>query len=278
MTPAHSRIIDTHAHLWQRARTPQPWINPTSMAIIDQDFWVDDLVAVQSEVGIDGAILVQSSNSSQETADLLALAGTPAVRGVVGWIDLEADVPAQLAAIDSRYLVGIRHLAHQDPDPAWLVRPGVDFASLAAADLPFDLVVHPHQLAVAAEAVAANPATQFVLDHLGNPPVSTGELDGWRSGVARLAEFDNVTVKLSGLTLQTNWTDWDVDDLREPIDTALDLFGPARLLFGSDWPLVMLASSLASWIDIVREFIPTEHHDAIFSGNAERVYLGERHA
>jgi len=278
MTPTHSRVIDSHAHLWQRSRTPQPWIDPESMAVIDQDFWTDDLVAVQAEVGIDGAILVQSSNSARETADLLAIAGHPSVVGVVGWIDLEGDVSAQLAALDSPHLVGIRHLAHQDPDHEWLLRPSVDFAALAAAGLPFDLVVNPSQLALAATAVASNPGTHFVLDHLGNPPIASGDLDEWRSGVARLAALDNVSVKLSGITLQTDWASWTVDDLRQPIDIALDLFGPERMLFGSDWPLVMLASSLSAWIEIVREFIPAEHHDAVFSGNAERVYLGEPHA
>lgn len=278
MTSTQARIIDAHAHLWQRSRTPQPWIDPVSMAAIDQDFWIDDLAAVQAEVGIDGAILVQSSNTVQETADLLALTDHPAVLGVVGWVDLEGDVPAQLAAFDSANLLGIRHLAHQDPDYEWLIRPGLDFAALASAGLPFDLVLNPSQLAVAARAVSANPGTHFVLDHLGNPPIASGDLAEWRSGVTRLAALDNVSVKLSGITLQVNWSNWSVDDLREPIETALDVFGPSRMMFGSDWPLVRLASSLTAWIDIVRDFVPTEHHDAVFSGNAERIYLGERHA
>jgi L-fuconolactonase len=196
-------ILDSHAHLWQRDRTPQPWITPDSMAAIDQDFWVDDLAHMQRQTGINGSILVQSSNTTQETLDLLSLAETGLVLGVIGWVDLEGDVPAQLNAIGSHALVGIRHLAHQDPDPEWLARPRLDFGSLAG--LPFDLVVRPDQLLIAAATAAANPGTRFVLDHLGNPPIASGDLDEWRHGIMRLAALDNVVAKLSGITLVVDW-------------------------------------------------------------------------
>jgi len=275
-------VIDAHAHLWQRARTPQSWIDPASMVVIDHDFWVDDLAAMQAASGIDRTILVQSTNSAQETRDLLEVASEDSVAGVVGWIDLEADVARQLDALRSarggQKLVGIRHLAHIDPDPEWLLRPTVDFAALAANDLIFDLVVHAPQLRTAAATIAAYPDVSFVLDHLGNPPIVSGDLDDWRREIRSIAALPNVVAKLSGITLQTNWNDWSVRDLREPVDVALDAFGPERLLFGSDWPLVLLASDAPAWVDIVRELIPTEHHTAILGGNAERIYLGGTHA
>lgn len=269
-------VIDAHAHLWQRQRTPQPWIDPVSMAVIDSDFWLDDLVEMQQGAGIDSAILVQSSNTAQETRDLLELAGSGPVLGVVGWMDLGGDVPAQLAALDSEHLVGVRHLAHQDPDPSWLARPGLDFASLG--DLTFDLVVRPEQLQIAARTVADNPGTIFVLDHLGNPPISTGDLDEWSRNLTRLAELDNIVVKLSGITLQADRANWSINDLREPVETVLSLFGPSRILFGSDWPLVEIASDAASWVEIVRELVPVQHHSAVFSDNTRRVYLGDSDA
>ena len=177
-------IIDAHAHLWQRARTPQDWIDPAAMPALDQDFWLPELHEMQHAAGIDGAILVQSVNSAQETRDLLAASEDQSVFGVVGWVDLDGDVPAQLDALAGEVggdrLVGIRHLAHEDPDPQWLARPSLDFATLADRGLTFDLVVHPHQLAMAAQVVEANPNTRFVLDHLGNPPIASGELEGWR--------------------------------------------------------------------------------------------------
>jgi L-fuconolactonase len=271
-------ILDAHAHLWKRDRTPQPWIDPASMAGINRDFWIDDLADVQRQTGVTGSILVQSSNSSQETVDLLELAGTGPVIGVIGWIDLEGDVLADVSALHTQHLVGIRHLAHQDPDPHWLARPGLDFAALAALHLPFDLVVRPDQLQTAAQTVAANPRTSFVLDHLGNPPISSGDLDQWRRGLSQLAALENVVTKLSGITLQANWANWSINDLREPVETALELFGASRMMFGSDWPLVGIASTAPSWIDIVRELVPAEHHDAVFSENARRVYLGGTHA
>ena len=275
-------VIDAHAHLWQRARTPQSWIDPASMAVIDHDFWVDDLAAMQAASGIDRTILVQSTNSAQETRDLLEVASEDSVAGVVGWIDLEADVARQLDALRSarggQKLVGIRHLAHIDPDPEWLLRPTVDFAALAANDLIFDLVVHAPQLRTAAATIAVYPDVSFVLDHLGNPPITSRDLDDWRRDIAAIAALPNVVTKLSGITLQTEWNDWSIDELREPVEFALDVFGPQRILFGSDWPLVLLASDAPGWVDIVRELIPTEHHTAILGGNAERIYLGGAHA
>ncbi|TBN57678.1 amidohydrolase [Glaciihabitans arcticus] len=272
-------ILDAHAHLWQRARTPQDWIDPASMPAIDRDFWVDDLIALQSAAGIDGTILVQSVNTAQETLDLLAAASHPSVVGVVGWIELEGDVAGQLASLRAlpggEKLVGIRHLAHVDPDPSWLTRPTVD---LDALDVPFDLVVHAPQLKSAAAAAAAHPSVTFVLDHLGNPPIASSDLAAWRRDLALLAELPNVVTKLSGITLQTNWSDWTIDDLRGSVEYALDLFGAQRLLFGTDWPLLLLASKAPSWIEIVRELIPTEHHAAVLGGNAARVYLGDQHA
>ncbi|WP_172592029.1 amidohydrolase family protein [Subtercola boreus] len=276
------RVIDTHAHLWRRSRTPQPWIDPASMAVIDRDFWFEDLALMQRQSGIDGAVLVQSVNDTQESVDLLSLVDGRAVLGVIGWIDLEQDVAAQLAALREQpgghRLLGIRHLAHLDLDPEWLLRPTVDLAALGDAGLPFDLVVRADQLGIAEHAVAAHPRTRFVLDHLGNPPLTSGDLAGWRHDLGSLARHENVVVKLSGLTLQTDWSNWSVDDLREPVDVALDHFGPSRVMFGSDWPLVTLASDAPSWVDIVRELVPTALHDNVFGGTAERVYLEEHHA
>jgi L-fuconolactonase len=276
-------VIDAHAHLWRRARTPQAWIDPVIMPEIDRDFWIDDLLVMQDAAGIDGTILVQSANSRDETVDLLGLAerGGP-VLGVVGWIDLRGDVPAQIEALRSvpggGRLVGIRHLAHVDPDPAWLSGSGLDFDSLAGAGLAFDLVVFPRQLGGAVAAVTEHPGTRFVLDHLGNPPSAGPDFAAWQTEITALAELDNVYVKLSGILPHRTVRGWSIDDLRKPVDTALALFGPERMMFGSDWPLIDLAADVPSWIETVRSLIPPEHHEAVFGGNAERFYLEGQHA
>lgn len=275
-------VIDAHAHLWTRARTPQPWIDPRSMAAIDRDFVPADLAELQRENRIDGAIVVQSSNSADETRDLLAAADGVTIRGVVGWVDLTGDVPAQLAAVAAEAgaapLVGIRHLAHQDPDPRWLARPDVGrgLDALAAAGLPFDLVVLPEQLGLVADVVAVHPATRFVLDHLGKPPIASGDLTGWEADLRRVARAPHVAAKLSGLVVEADWHHWTVDELRPVVDVALDAFGAGRLMFGTDWPVVRLAGDAPRWIDALDALlagVSDEDRRAVFAGTAERVYL-----
>ena len=203
----------------------------------------------------------------------------------MGWVDLEGDVTEQLSALRAapggERLVGIRHLAHQDPDPGWLARPSVDFAALGDAGLPFDLVITPKQFAAASVAVESNPNTRFVLDHLGKPPIASGDLTRWRSDLAALASHANVVAKLSGLTMEARWNDWSLDDLRPVVDTALDTFGPERLLFGSDWPLVDLADGLDRWLhaaDTLLGDLTEPQREAVFAGNTVTTYPGAPHA
>lgn len=274
-------ILDSHAHLWRRERTPQPWIDGASMAPIDRDFWLDDLHEAQREAGTDGTILVQSANSASETIDLLALAADPGVRGVVGWIDLTADVASQLERVRQApggdHLVGIRHLAHQDPDDHWLRRTdvGTGLEALAEAGLVFDLVVRPDQLADAAAVVAEHPAVAFVLDHLGKPPIAGGDLADWAAGLRGVASSPNVHTKLSGLVIEADWSSWSIDELREPVELALEVFGPSRLMFGSDWPLTQVTGGLASWTDAAHHLtsgLSQSERDDIFGRTAAAVY------
>lgn len=287
-------VIDAHAHLWTRARTPQPWIDPASMAAIDRDFGVADLREAQEAAGIDGAVLVQSSNALDETRELLALVDGAAVRGVVGWVDLEGDIARQLVELGGAAaappatavragLVGIRHLAHQDPDPAWLGRPAVGrgLTALGELGLPFDLVVLPEQLALAAEVARAHPGTRFVLDHLGKPPLASGDLTAWRADLATFGGLGNVFAKLSGLAIEGDWTAWSAGDLRGPVEAALEIFGPSRLMFGSDWPLVRLTRGLDGWLAALHELIDglsADERAAVLARTAERTYLEVPHA
>lgn len=256
-----TRIIDSHAHLWRRARTPQPWIDPVTMAAIDRDFWVDSLIAHNSMCGITGSIIVQSANSIAETLDLLAIADGVLVRGVVGWVDLESDVPAQLAVLAAApggsRLVGIRHLVHLEPDPRWLGRPRVaaGLRALEEARLPFDLVILAEQLDLAAATIGRHPGLTFVLDHIAKPPVSRGDLREWQAGLHTVARHPNVVAKLSGIVVEADWSNWTVAGLRTASDAAVDAFGRDRLLFGSDWPVVDLAGGGTRWVDAARELV-----------------------
>lgn len=247
-------VIDAHVHLWNRATDPQPWIDPASMAAIDRDFTAGDLERMLAETGAGAAVVVQATNSLAETRRLLAGAG-PGAAGVVGWIDLTGDAGVQLASIGadgSRRLVGIRHLVHVDPDPGWLGRPEVGAALdvLGTRGLRFDLVLRSWQLPLAGAVADAHPATRFVLDHLGGV-VETTDDAGWESGLRSLARRPNVYAKISGLTALVA----DPVRLRRVTGVAIEAFGPDRLMYGSDWPLVRLASGPAAWRAAVDELI-----------------------
>lgn len=238
--------VDAHVHCWDLALTPQPWIDGT-MAVIDRDFGVAALGAHLVAVGAGSGVLVQADHSVRETEWMLDRAAeSAAVAGVVGWVDLEGDPLADLERIAAHpaadRLVGVRHLAHVDPDPAWLARPGViaGIRELGTAGLAFDLVVRDRQLGLAAALADAAPATTLVLDHLGNPPLAAPSIDAWARDLRALARRDRVVAKLSGLVLEAAGAADPASRLREAVDVALDAFGPSRLMAGSDWPLVLL--------------------------------------
>ncbi|PPF42344.1 amidohydrolase [Pseudoclavibacter sp. AY1F1] len=278
--------IDTHVHLWDRSVVPQTWIDPDSMAAINREFSGLDLAAQLREVGVTRAIVVQSDRVLIENDHLFGEASqAPELVGVVGWVDLRggADgVRLQLDALGGHEgaskLVGIRHPVHIDEDDRWLSRDDVadGLAELGARGLSFDLVVRPWQLGQAARLAERVSGTQFVLDHLGKPPLSTGQLDAWSAGLLRLAALPNVAAKISGLTIEDDWGDWSQEAVTRAIDPALELFGPKRLMFGSDWPLVRLTrGGYRAWIDAYRSAtapLSADEQRQIDVGTAERVY------
>ncbi|WP_407319585.1 amidohydrolase family protein [Isoptericola halotolerans] len=288
--PGHD-VVDAHHHLWARARTPQDWIDPETMAAIDADFAPADLPAVDH--GVSTTVVVQTASRWAESEELLAQCGSAAGRaaglaGAVVWADLHADdLTARLDALRAgrggTHLVGVRTMVQAEPDPAYLdredVRRGV--AAVGAAGLPFDLVLHDGQIPAAARLAAALPEVMFVLDHLGKPRLDryadgTGDaLDAWRSDLAALAARPNVVAKLSGLVTEAHWESWTTDDLRPAVDHALSTFGPDRLMFGSDWPVCLLASGYGRWLGAARELLAPlgdAEQDAIWAGTARRVY------
>ncbi|GHH65395.1 amidohydrolase family protein [Promicromonospora soli] len=277
-------LIDAHLHLWELDRHPQPWIDPESMSEIDRDFTASDAAGELGRHGIVDAVVVQADNSLSETEDLIAAAATGSVvKAVVGWVDLLGDVPAQLARLrglrGGAALVGVRHLAHLEPDPAWLLRPDVTagLTAVAEAGLVVELVVRAHQLRVVTELVDALPAASFVLDHLGKPPLLAGgaELERWRTDLADLARHPNVVAKVSGLGLEADHLGWTAASLRPAVDHALETFGPDRLMFGSDWPLVRLTRGYTAWWETYLQLtaaLGAAGQKAIDHGTARRTY------
>jgi len=270
--------IDAHVHLWDRSTDPQDWIDPVSMAAIDRDFATDDLRGMLAATGMDRAVLVQASNSLEESVRL-SRSDPQVVAGLVAWVDLAGDVRAQLDEVraGSVPVVGVRHLAHIDPDPEWMLRADTadGLAALGREGLVFDLVIRDWQLEQAARVAARNDGVSFVLDHLGGPLADDADASRWEAGLRALAALPNVSAKVSGLTSGLVPGTWTAGDLRGVVSTALEAFGPDRLLYGSDWPLAELGGGAPAWREafdaLVSELSPAER-DALLGGNAERVY------
>ena len=261
--------IDAHHHMWEPARRPQQWLDEPDMEPIRRDFPLNDFPAT----GIDRTVLVQVLPDVEETREFLAAAAaSDLVAGVVGWADLTA---GSLPDLDGP-LVGIRHLVQGEADAAWLNRPDVRRGLRAVADagLAYDLLTLPHQLPAAIETVHALPELTFVLDHLSKPPIATGELEPWATLIRRLAAAPNVYCKLSGLVTEAG-KDWTVSDLRPYADVALDAFGPSRIMYGSDWPVCLLAATYDQVLETAGELTthltPAERED-VFGGTALRAY------
>jgi L-fuconolactonase len=283
MKATRMRRVDAHHHVWDLISGPQAWLAEPGLEPINRTFTLAELSQEAAAAGIDRTILVQVQADLAETALFLALAAdTPLVGGVVGWADLTApDLADTLATLRSGpggdHLVGIRHLLQSEADPGWLDRAAVreGLRAVGAAGLCYDLLTLPHQLPAAIRTVRGLPDVAFVLDHLSKPPIARGEREPWSAQLRELAAEPNVTAKLSGLVTEAEHGSWELDDLRPYVDTALDAFGPDRLMFGSDWPVCLLAGSyhevFEAAVALTAGLSPAEQ-DAVFGGTAQRVY------
>jgi L-fuconolactonase len=282
LAPRTRQTLDAHLHVWERAKHPQPWIDPGTMAAIDKDFPPASAVDELDRNGVDGCIVVQAVNKIEETADLLSDSRElDAVAGVVGWVDLTGDVPAQVATLRAwpggHKLVGIRHVTFEEDDERWLSRDDVGrgLEALAPLGLTFDILVGHRQLAQAADVVRDHPRTTFVLDHLGKVPLRSTELVDWARDLALVAERPNVVAKVSGLVTEDEPGRWTAARLRPVIDHALRAFGPGRLLFGSDWPLAELEGGYGAWLQAyldLTDHLSATDKAAIDGQNAARIY------
>ncbi|KAB8196023.1 amidohydrolase family protein [Nonomuraea phyllanthi] len=270
--------IDAHHHVWDLAARPHHWLDPDAMSPVRRTFTLDDLAAPAAAAGVGATVLVQVLPDPDETREFLALAAeSDLVAGVVGWIDLTAPGAADTLASLPPGLVGVRHGVQSEPDPAWLARPDVrrGLAAVAAAGLAYDLLTLPHQLPAAIDTVAALPELTFVLDHLSKPPIAAGELEPWRGRILELAAHPNVYCKLSGMVTEADWASWRVADLRPYAETVLEAFGPERVMFGSDWPVCLLAADYAQVAGAADELcagLSDGERAEVFAGTARRAY------
>ncbi len=273
--------IDAHHHLWRYEPASFGWIRPGSA--IARDFAVEDLRSTLDGAGLDAAIAVQARQSPEETRFLLdAARREPAIIGVVGWIDLRApDIATLLEKDADPLIVGYRHVVQDERDPDFLLAdPFIDgVRAVAARGLSYDLLVNHAQLATVPHFLNRVGEGRFVLDHAGKPDIAGR---GWQpraDRIAAVAERPDVWCKVSGLVTEADHATWTPDDVERYLDHVLAVFGPERLIWGSDWPVCLLAASYDRVIDMVADFVARRcpHAEAdIFGGNALRAYAIER--
>jgi L-fuconolactonase len=277
-------VIDAHQHFWDPARADYPWMQAPELAPIRRAFAPDDLAPLLRANAVDASILVQCRCSIEETEEFLRLAAaTPSVIGVVGWADLtDGAVGETLERLrgspGGERLVGIRHQVHDEPDPNWLLRDDVQrgLAAVVSHDLTYDFLVRTREMPAVIATAQAFPQGRFVLDHAAKPPISEGFSREWADLLAALAACGNVWCKISGLATEARWNDWDAKRLLPFVAHAAKCFGEHRLIYGSDWPVCLLAGSYGATKGALEECLMTlgpNVRDKAFGANARRAYL-----
>jgi len=274
------RLIDAHQHYWCLARGDYSWLTP-ELGPLYRDFLPAALAADRAACGIGATVLVQAAATEAETRYLFELArAEPSVAGIVGWVDFEAaDVRARVQALvrdGGGYLKGLRPMVQDMPDPRWLERGALDaaFEALMAEDLCFDALVKPPQLGALARRLRRHPRLRAVLDHAGKPAISGGEYDDWAAALLQLARSGELHCKLSGLLTEAA-PEADEADLGRYVAHVFDCFGPGRVLWGSDWPVLTLRADYRRWFELARALVRRHapgHEAAVFGGNAARFY------
>ena len=272
-------IIDSHQHFWHYQPARDAWITG-DMSVIRRDFLPEDLTPELDRNGVTASVAVQASQSEEETQFLLDLArDKDRICGVVGWLDLQSErVTERLQAWRGHEkLRGFRHVAQAEPDDRFLVRDefvrGV--RALAEFGFTYDILIFPRQLPAAIGLVKRCPGQRFVLDHVAKPPIKMGDIESWARDIRALASAGDVYCKLSGMVTEHDWRSWQQRDFDRYLDVVFEAFGPHRLMFGSDWPVCLVAASYAQVKQIVVDYTQRNAPDflgSIMGGNAAQFY------
>jgi L-fuconolactonase len=271
--------IDAHQHFWKFVPADFGWVSDM-MSVLRADYLPADLKQEIESVGIDGAISVQTRQTLEETNWLLVLADEhDFIKGVVGWVPLAAaDVRKHLDALAERpKLKGVRHVVQDEPDDQFILRDdfnaGID--ALADYELAYDILIFERHLPQAVEFVDRHPQQVFVVDHLAKPRAKDHKVEPWRANIRRIAERENVFCKLSGLVTEADWEGWTEGQLSVYLGTVLDAFGPGRVMFGSDWPVCLLANTYPKWHQVVSTFcskLSADEQARVFGRTAVEAY------
>jgi L-fuconolactonase len=269
--------IDSHHHFWKYSAQEYGWIDDARSSI-RCDFLPPDLEREIQAADVDGVVSVQARQTPEETDWLLAMADEYSfIRGVVGWLPLAS---AEVGVLIERYaahpkMKGVRHVVEAEPDG---FLDGVEFNRGIAEiknQFVYDVLIEARQLEEAVRFVDRHPKQIFVLDHIAKPPIKSGVLQPWQSQITELARRENVFCKVSGMTTEAEYSGWTPKQLQPYFDVVLSAFGPQRLLFGSDWPVCLVATEYSRWAQTVREWtqsLSQTEQAAIMGENAQRVY------
>ena len=271
--------IDAHQHFWQFNEVRDSWITE-DMAVIRQDFLPEDLRPLLQQNDFDGCVVVQSDQSELENEFHLMNADEfDFIRGIVGWVDLQArNIEERLDYYSSfKMMKGFRHVLQGEPDRALMLKPAFKngIKKLGKFGFTYDLLIYPDQLEYAAELVAAYPDQKFVIDHIAKPNIKANEITEWENNMRMLGNYDNLYCKISGMVTEADWKDHKPEDFAPYMDVVVQSFGTNRIMFGSDWPVCLVAASYEEVIEIVASYFAAfseDERERFFGLNATRFY------
>jgi L-fuconolactonase len=272
-------IIDSHVHFWKYDKLRDAWIT-SDMKILRQDYLPEHLAVTLKRNDVDGCVAVQANQSEVETRFLSELTLThPVIKGVVGWIDLQHEnIEERLLHFFSHYPVikGYRHIVQAEPD-VFLLKEEFQrgMAALKHYDYTYDILIYPRQINAATKLVSRFPEQKFVIDHCAKPDIRNRNIDEWKLLIKELAQHPNVYCKLSGLFTEARWKEWNAGDFYPYLDIIFEAFGTRRLLFGSDWPVMLLSGIYIQWKSLLEKYmehLKMEERENVMGLNAKRFY------
>lgn len=271
-------IIDTHQHFWKYDPENYSWIND-EMQVIRRDFLPGDLAVVLKENKVQGCVAVQADQTEAETDWLLELAAkNDFIKGVVGWVDLRSNAIEERLQHYAQFkkLKGFRHVL-QGEEPSFMLQESFlnGISKLNQFGFAYDILIFPQHLSAALQLVKQFPQQRFVIDHVAKPYIKDGKIDEWKTSMQQLAQHSNVYCKISGMVTEAEWKTWTADQLKPYIDVVVESFGIDRILYGSDWPVCLVASSYNKWIETVQNYFASfsiEDQQKVFSSNAINFY------
>jgi L-fuconolactonase len=275
---ASSIQIDSHQHFWSYDERQYPWIPKGSP--LHRDWLPNDLSPLLANAGLEDCIAVQARQTVEESRWLLTLADhAPIIKGVVGWVDLQSErVEEQLEELSKHpKFVGVRHVVQDEPDVNFMLRPnflrGID--RLKPFNLTYDILIYPKQLSAALELIKRFPEQPFVLDHIAKPFIKAGTLSPWQEQIRELAKASNLFCKVSGMITEADHANWKLSDFKPYLDVVFEAFGVDRLMYGSDWPVCLLAGSYERVFGLVEDYtrpLSQEARAGFLGDNAARFY------